>query len=193
MLPFEIRVGSLNEVPLRPRYATLSSPPARDRKAMAGDCGSTCPTQAGFYTYVPTVAGNATLLAVFAILVPVVVFQGVRFRTPWFSLMVTAGLLAEALAFLGRVLLSGSRKNQSFFTTFLVGSVLGPPLLGAGIFQVLTQLLKPYDGARGVFRPLHAAAMIQCSNLIALAIQVVGSVFMAYDSGSLGVSPEERP
>ena len=133
-------------------------------------------------------AGNAVLLAAFAVLIPIVLFQGVRYQTPWSSLTVTAGLLAEVLAFLGRIVLSGSPKSPPFFALFLLCSVLGSSCISAGVFQALPQLLKPCGDWRGVIRPLYVAGVLQCVVLVASAIQLVGCVFIGFDLGSLGVS-----
>ncbi|KAJ6443381.1 RTA-like protein [Purpureocillium lavendulum] len=70
---------------------------------MAGHCGISCPVDGGYYSYSPSVAGNAILLAVFSLLVPVTLYMGYLFRTPLFSAAVATGILFDVVGF-GRFL-----------------------------------------------------------------------------------------
>ncbi|KAK7423099.1 hypothetical protein QQX98_001175 [Neonectria punicea] len=155
---------------------------------MAGDCGSTCPAAGGFYSYDPNVGGNAVLLAAFAILTIVVPYLGYRSWTPLFSITLTMGLLAEVVGFVGRVLLHSTSDSRTYFFLFLLGTVLGPTFISASIFIILPHVLGIYGEPVSPFKPL-VAGLAFCSLIaVALAVELVGIIFVAYESASISRS-----
>lgn len=155
---------------------------------MAGDCGSTCPVEGGFYGYKPNVGGNAVLLAAFAVLILVALYLGVRLRTPVFSATLATGMLLEALGFLGRVLLNGSPDSQSFFVLSLLGTLLGPVCVCGAIFLTLPHILTVYGDHLSPLRPVLVGIIFYGLAAIAAVIQVIGAVYVANDMNGLGVS-----
>ncbi|KPM34661.1 hypothetical protein AK830_g11912 [Neonectria ditissima] len=155
---------------------------------MAGDCGSDCPAAGGFYSYDPNVGGNAVLLAAFAILSLVVPYLGYRSWTPLFSTTLTMGLLAEVLGFVGRVLLHSTRDSRTYFFLFLFGTVLGPTFISASIFIILPHMLGIYGEPVSPLKPL-VAGLAFCSLIaVAFAVELVGIIFVAYESASISRS-----
>lgn len=171
-----------------PAYHDQAVPVARRLNTMAGDCGSTCPVNGGFYSYDPNVGGNAVLLAIFAALVPVVFFMSFRFRTPSFSALLVTGLLLEVAGFVGRVLLHGHRDNQAYFVLSLFGTVLGPSFMSAAIFIVLPHILNIYGEHLCPFRPIFAGLILYGITTVATVVQVVGIVFLAYGYNGMTAS-----
>lgn len=157
---------------------------------MSVDCGSTCPVEDGFYAYEPNLGGNAVILAAFAVLVPVVLFLGVRFRTPVFSTTLATGLLLDVLGFVGRILLKGSPDSRSYFVLALVGTVIGPSFMTAAIFLTLPHILGVYGEHLSPLRPLLAGVVFYSLAAASAVIQLVGVVFVAYDSSGLRVSSQ---
>ncbi|KFH46824.1 Sphingoid long-chain base transporter-like protein [Hapsidospora chrysogenum ATCC 11550] len=152
---------------------------------MAGDCGSTCPVEGGFYAYDPNVGGNAVLLATFALLVPVVLFLGIRFRTPVFSATLATGLLLAVAGFLGRILLHGSPRNQGLFFLSLLGTLLGPVCISAANFLTLPHILSVYGDHISPLQPVVAGVVLYGLAAVAAVVQVVGVAFTAYDLSGL--------
>lgn len=157
---------------------------------MADKCGSTCPVEDGFYLYSPSIAGNAVLLAAFAILVPAVAYLGFRFRTPVFSITLAAGLVLSVVGFVGRVLLGSSPRSLALFVVSLLGSVLGPVCISGAIFLTLPHILSVYGDHVSPIQPLWAGAVFYGMEAVAAAVQLVGVILLALDLGSLGVSVE---
>lgn len=62
-----------------------------------------CPIELANFTYVPTLAGNATYLAIFAALLPFQLFFGIRYRTWGFLVGMFGGLVLEIIGYVGRV------------------------------------------------------------------------------------------
>lgn len=155
---------------------------------MAADCGSTCPVDGGFYSYDPSVAANAVLLAAFCLVLPVVLFTGVRYRTPIFSAVLTTGVLLEILGFVGRVLMKDGRDNQTYFTLSLLGTLLGPAFISLSVFLVLPHTLTVYGESLSPLRPVIAAFLLYSLVVLAIILQVVGLVFAAYGFSDVSVS-----
>ncbi|CAM1501039.1 Fc.00g102010.m01.CDS01 [Cosmosporella sp. VM-42] len=156
---------------------------------MAGQCGSTCPVEGGFYNYDPSVGGNAVLLAIYAALVPVVLYLGYRYRTPLFSATLTTGLLFEVLGFVGRVLLHRSRDSNACFFISHLGTVLGPTFMSTAIFLILPHILSVYGEHLCPFPPLHVGFVFYSFAGLALVLELIGVIFVAY--GFNGISRTE--
>ncbi|KAH7164414.1 RTA1 like protein-domain-containing protein [Fusarium sp. MPI-SDFR-AT-0072] len=152
---------------------------------MAGDCGSTCPASDGFYSYNPSVGGNAVLLVVFALLALAAIYFGIRSRTYLFSLALTTGLLLEVLGFVGRILLHSKRDSQGHFFLFLFGTVLGPSLIGVAIFIILPHILGIYGEPLCPFRPLVAGLVFWGLAAVTVLFELIGIVFTAYESNGV--------
>lgn len=147
---------------------------------MAGDCGSSCPVAGGFYSYNPNVGGNVVMIVAYALLLPFVLYFGYRFRTTLFSAVLTAGLLLNILGFAGRVLLHGARDGQAYFTLSLLGTVLGPTFTTAAVFLVLPHVLTVYGEGLSPCRPILAETIPCGLAVVALVVEVVGIVLVAY-------------
>lgn len=154
---------------------------------MAGDCGSTCPASDGFYTYSPSVGGNAVLLTVFALLALVALYFGVRSKTYLFSFALTAGLFLEVLGFIGRILLHSKQDDQGHFFLVLFGTVLGPSLMSVAIFIVLPHILGIYGKPICPFRPLVAGLIFWGLAAVTIIFELVGIIFTAYETNGFSV------
>lgn len=156
---------------------------------MAGDCGSTCPVEDGFYAYKPNIGGNAVLLAAFAVLVLVALYLGIRLRTPVFSATLATGMLLEVIGFVGRVLLGNTSDSQTFFVLSMLGTLLGPVCISGAILLTLPHILTVYGDHLSPLRPMVAGVIFYSLAAIAAVIQVIGVVFVSYDMSGLGVGP----
>lgn len=75
----------------------------------------TCPIKDAYVEYIPSLAGNATYLSIFAILWCVQMYQGIRYRTWGFLTGMAVGGLLEIAGYLGRVLLHSDPFNFNYF------------------------------------------------------------------------------
>ncbi|KAM0424625.1 hypothetical protein ACHAPT_010151 [Fusarium lateritium] len=156
---------------------------------MAGECGSTCPAFGGFYSYDPSVGGNAVLLVAFVLLALAAPYFGFRSRTYLFSAALTIGLFFEALGFIGRLLLHSNRDHQGHFFLFLFGTVLGPSFLSIAIFIVLPHVLGIYGEPICPFKPLLAGLVFWGFSAGSILLELIGIIFTAYESS--GVSRKQ--
>ncbi|EFY87014.1 RTA1 domain protein, putative [Metarhizium acridum CQMa 102] len=152
---------------------------------MEASCGSSCPVPEGFYNYSPNVGGNAVLLAIHALFLPAVLYFGVRLRTRFFSLTLATGHLLSLLGFVGRVLLHQTPDNPGHFLLSLLGTVLGPSFFTASIFVVIPHIRRVYGEHLGQNKPTLAAYTLFGLTTVAIAVEVVGIVFVTYGYNGL--------
>ncbi|OAA34846.1 RTA-like protein [Metarhizium rileyi] len=150
---------------------------------MEADCGSSCPVPGGFYSYRPNVGGNAVLLAVYALLLPAVLYLGIRLRTLPFSLILASGHLVALIGYVGRILLHRSPDNAAYFLLSLLGSVLGPSLITASICVACPHILSVYGEGISSCSPKLVGSTLCISITTAVVVEVVGSVLVTYGFG----------
>ncbi|KAK4065161.1 uncharacterized protein Triagg1_8600 [Trichoderma aggressivum f. europaeum] len=152
---------------------------------MASTCGSTCPTENGFFANDLNLGGSAILLAVFAFLTPVTYYLGYRFRTPGFSALMATGLSFEVFGFLGRVLLHESRDRQGYFALTLLGSTLGPVFMSGAMTSILPHLLVIYGQGHDRCQSILTTSFLFGLFIVSLILDIVGTVFVAYGYGGV--------
>jgi hypothetical protein len=64
---------------------------------------STCSLLQAHYQYIPTLAGNALYIGIFALLLLVQIFFGIRYRTWGFLAGMIGGLILEIIGYTARV------------------------------------------------------------------------------------------
>lgn len=155
---------------------------------MAGQCGSTCPFEDGFYQYDPSVGGNAFLLALYALLAIIVMYLGLRFRIFLFSVILSTGLLFEVLGFIGRLLLHGSRDNETAFFLAQFGTVLGPTFISTAIILLLPHILRVYGSHVCPFRPVTTSLALYSLAVVAFILQLAGVIIVSFGFEGVSVS-----
>lgn len=155
---------------------------------MADGCGSTCPVATGFYSYDQSLVGNSILLAVCGVLALANTYLGFRYHTPWYSATLAIGLVLETVGFVGRLLLKSSPKSSAFFVLSMVGSVVGPPSMSGAMFLTLPHIIRVYGEHLSPIRPLLLGFMTYALAAVAMIVQAVGMIFVAYDFTGMGVS-----
>ncbi|KAK0386455.1 hypothetical protein NLU13_6291 [Sarocladium strictum] len=146
---------------------------------MAGECGSTCPVEGGWYSYNPSLAGNAVITAAFAFFVPATLFFGVRYQTPLLAATLTTGIALEVVGFVGRILLHGARDDRIFFLLNQLGTVVGPSVVASALFLTLPHVLTIYGIHLSPVKPLNVAFSFYVFVVITVVLQVVGVVFIS--------------
>ncbi|EEY18175.1 conserved hypothetical protein [Verticillium alfalfae VaMs.102] len=123
---------------------------------------------------------NSVFLAGFALLVPVTLALGYRFKTPIFASILTTGLLLEVLGFAGRLLLFDNVANKTYFALFLLGTVLGSTFIAASIFIILPHALSVYGARASSVQPKHIALVLSAVALVAAIVEIIGTVCVAF-------------
>lgn len=72
-----------------------------------------CPISATAYGYAPSLAANATLLAIFSIITIAQMIQGVKYHTWGFTTAFMLGGFFEILGYAGRIMMASNPWNQA--------------------------------------------------------------------------------
>ncbi|WQF89041.1 Putative RTA-like protein [Colletotrichum destructivum] len=156
---------------------------------MTGDCGDhTCPYPGGFTHYSPSVVGSAIFLVFFALLVPVSLYQGFRFKTPLFASTLATGLLLEVLGFAGRLRLRENAASPTSFFLWLLGAILGPTLIAAAICQILPHVIALYGLGIGFTQPRVTVLLLIFALALVLALEIAGVVSAVFGLGGVQTS-----
>jgi hypothetical protein len=76
-----------------------------------------CPVEWSVFQYRPSIAANATFIALFGLFLAADVFLGIRYKTWGHMACVAAGNILQIIGYIGRILLYG---NPFGFNEFLI-------------------------------------------------------------------------
>ncbi|KAH7012357.1 putative RTA1 domain protein [Macrophomina phaseolina] len=139
----------------------------------------TCPLSEANFTYVPTLAGNATYLAFFALLLPIQLFLGIRYRTWGFLAGMTGGLVLEIIGYVGRIQLHFNPFPFDPFLEYLICLTIGPAFLSAAIYLCLSRIVVAYGERVSRLRPRTYAIFFVCCDFVSLVLQAAGGAITA--------------
>ncbi|KAI1462691.1 RTA1-domain-containing protein [Annulohypoxylon moriforme] len=152
----------------------------------AADCASRYCSRI-FLIYEPSLAGNAVLLGLFAILIPVTFGLGIKYKSSIFAATVDTGLALEVVGYIGRVLLHSSPNDRSNFILFLIGTVIGPTFICAAMFMVMPQIVAVYGEEYRSWRPNWYTYLFYALSTVSLVLELAGGVISTIrdDSGDI--------
>ncbi|KAI0164311.1 RTA1 like protein-domain-containing protein [Hypoxylon sp. FL1284] len=132
----------------------------------------------------PSLAGNAVFIALFAILVPLALGLGVRYKTSVFATTISTGLALEVLGYVGRILLYNNPTSRPDFILFLVGTILGSNFICGAIFLVIPHIVAVYGDDFGSWRPVWYQFLLHGLTVVSAVLELGGVlVSVMQDSG----------
>lgn len=147
---------------------------------MASSIAYTSADYSGQFLYQPpTLIGNAILLALFAILIPVSLALGRRYGSLLFSLAVALGLALEVAGYIGRLLLRSNLSSRTDFAVFLAGTTLGPTCICGAIFSVMPRIVAIYGEEYHSWRAVWYLFRFPVLAVVSFALELAGSVILA--------------
>lgn len=93
----------------------------------------TCELNMSNFDYIPTLAGNAVVTAIFVILLCAQLFFGIRHKTWGFMAAMFLGILLEIIGYIGRIFIHNNPFNGDAFLQSLVCLTIAPALLTAAV------------------------------------------------------------
>lgn len=161
-----------------------------DSSLNADDCTSTtCPVDNGFLSAQPSLVGTVVLLALFAVLVPINVWFGGRYRTTTYSITLILGLVLEVIGYVGRLLLRSDLASKTYFLLFVLGTTTGPTFITAAVYTILPHLVALYGSDVSVLqKPKWLSYFFLIFDIFAFAFQALGSAFAVEGFEKLEVS-----
>ncbi|KAI0170864.1 RTA1 like protein-domain-containing protein [Pestalotiopsis sp. NC0098] len=137
----------------------------------------------GLLSYQPSLAGNVALLALFAVLVPIAVFLGVRYHSLVFTTTFITGILLEIIGYVGRVLLSQSDNgSRTDYVLSQLGTVLAPTVISLAIFRLMPPIVAAYGDQYRPWRPTWHNLVFYTFTATCLVLQAAGAVLSTVTS-----------
>ncbi|KAI1643551.1 RTA1 like protein-domain-containing protein [Daldinia loculata] len=127
-----------------------------------------------FLTYEPFLAGSAIFLALFAILIPITLALGIKYKSSVFATAVVTGLALEVVGYIGRLLLHTTPTDRSGFILFLIGTITGPTFICGGIFLIAPQIVTIYGEEFRSWRPVWYLFVLYVLTAVSLVLELVG-------------------
>jgi hypothetical protein len=133
-----------------------------------------CPVEATTYGYYPSLGPNATLLAVFAILLVAQAVIGLLKRVYWYSGAIAAGCLLEMLGYVGRLLMHENPWSDFAMRLQIVCLIIAPSFIAGGIYFTLKHYIRLNGPQHSLIRPsLYTWIFIGC-DIGSICLQAVG-------------------
>lgn len=146
----------------------------------------TCPIDWAQFRYYPSLAGNAFYLAIFALLLLIQIFLGIRYRIWAFTGSMFGGFVLEILGYVSRVQLAINPFKHSPFLIYIIGLTIGPCFFAAAIYLSFSRIIPIYGENLARFKPRVYTITFICFDVFALVLQAVGGGLAdAADSQSL--------
>lgn len=142
--------------------------------------------------YIPTLAGNATYLGIFALLFVAQTYLGIRYKTWGFMIGMLAGIALELVGYAGRIMLHDNIFDNNNFIIYLVGLTIGPAFLTAAIYLCLGRIITIYGVSLSILKPKWITVIFVACDLISLVLQAAGGAITATaddaDGNQLGIN-----
>ncbi|KAJ6002604.1 RTA1-domain-containing protein [Penicillium sp. IBT 35674x] len=135
---------------------------------------ATCPITEAYVYYVPSLAGNAFYLALFAIFLVAQLGLGTRYKTWGFLAGLFGGLVLEIIGYLGRVQLHNNPFVFSSYLEYLICLTIGPAFFGASIYICLGRIVIVYGEQISLLRPCTYTMLFVFCDLVSLICQAAG-------------------
>ncbi|EME43636.1 hypothetical protein DOTSEDRAFT_89429 [Dothistroma septosporum NZE10] len=144
-----------------------------------------CPIELTTYGYRPNLAGNSILLAVFGICTLAQLGLGIRYRLPAFCSVVSIACALECAGYGGRLIMNDNPWSGAGFKLQIVGLILAPSFLAAGIYLTLKHLVIVLGPQYSRIKPrLYTWIFISCDSG-SIVLQAVGGGIAASETKAL--------
>ncbi|KAI1850209.1 hypothetical protein JX265_002106 [Neoarthrinium moseri] len=144
--------------------------------ASSGDC-SKDGCYYGYLQYEPSLAGNALLLALFAVLLPIACILCHRYHSSVFSTIVATGLCLEVIAYASRLLLATHEDgDKTEFVLSYIATILAPTIISLAIFRLMPPVVAAYGEQFRAWRPSWHNVVFYALTAICVVLQAVGGV-----------------
>lgn len=141
--------------------------------------------------YIPTLAGNASYLGIFALLFILQAGIGMCYKTWGYMAGMLGGLALEIVGYAGRIRLHYNIFDDDNFIIYLVGVTIGPALIAAAIYLCLGRIIVVYSVDLSMLKPKWITLIFIACDLISLVLQAAGGAITSTaddeDGNQLGI------
>jgi len=139
------------------------------------DCTlKTCSLDYAHVKYDPNLAGNALFLAIFAVILPIQILLGVRYKTWGFLGGMIGGVGLEIIGYVARVQMHYNPFKDEAFQMYLICLTIAPAFLSASIYLCLARIVVVYGEGLSRIRPRTYTILFITCDFISLVLQAAG-------------------
>lgn len=133
-----------------------------------------CPVDLTIYGYAPSLGANAFFCAIFGICCLANLVLGIRYKTWTFCIALTVGSFAEALGYVGRIMLNSNPWSSNGFEIQICCLIIAPAFIAAGVYLMLKHVVLEFGPQYSILRPrLYTWIFIFC-DILSLVLQGAG-------------------
>lgn len=141
------------------------------------DCtaiSAACPVTATTYGYLPNVPANLFFAALFAALLLLCLFLGIRSRIWAYTIALAIGLALELAGYVGRYEMSKNPWDKGPFQLQIVGIILAPSFMAASIYLTLKGLVLHFGPQHSLIKAkLYPIIFVGC-DFGSIVLQAIG-------------------
>lgn len=98
-----------------------------------------CPVEWSVYQYRPSLAANATFLALYSLAMLIHIYLGYRWRSWWFAAFMIVGCISECVGYVGRIIMWNNPFNFAGFLMQITLVTGAPVWYTASIYITLSK------------------------------------------------------
>lgn len=129
-----------------------------------------------YLPYLPSLGGNAALLALFAALVVLGLLLGIRHNSSVFATTVISGLAFELIGYVCRILLRNDGANEDIYVLSETATIIGPSFIALAIYRLLPPVVAVYGAGFRVFRPAWHNGVFYLFTAVCVVLEILGEV-----------------
>ncbi|RVX75599.1 hypothetical protein B0A52_00952 [Exophiala mesophila] len=133
-----------------------------------------CTFEVSVYGYQPSLPANAALLAIFALFAIASVVLGVRYKTWTYMIAVSLGCLAEAIGYVGRLIMRDNPFADGGFITQICCLIIAPAFNSAAIYLVLKHVVLCFGESSSYIRARFYTYIFIAFDILSLVLQGAG-------------------
>lgn len=134
----------------------------------------TCSIERTIYNYRPSLAANASFLALFALTGILHTVQGILTKKRAFWIAIVLGCVAEVIGYAGRIISYNNPFDQNGFLIQTCSLTLAPAFFAAGIYFTLGDIVRAVSVRSSRIRPAGYAVIFILCDVVSLTLQGTG-------------------
>ncbi|CAF9942381.1 MAG: hypothetical protein ALECFALPRED_009719 [Alectoria fallacina] len=133
-----------------------------------------CPAEFTIYGYYPNLGANAFFCAFFALCLGIQFVFGIRYKTWTYMIALVLGTLAEAIGYVGRIMLHSNPWSSNGFEIQICCLIIAPAFIAAGVYLTLKHITLELGASFSRIRPKFYTWIFCLADLFSLILQGAG-------------------
>lgn len=143
-----------------------------------------CPIEFSVYGYRPSLAFSGAVIGLYAIVMVLQTYLGVRYRKWGFMTAMLFGCICEILGYVGRIMYWSNPWGESGFIMQIVLITLAPVFFSAAIYVLIYLIVCYIDPTKSRFSPKFFYWIFISADIISLILQATGGAMSSTSNGS---------